>query len=56
MFSSMFVICLVVAGFMAALNWFTAQIDIEELKASAEKAITKQATKEIIQQLKDKRP
>jgi FixJ family two-component response regulator len=56
MFSSMFVICLVVAGFMAALNWFTAQIDIEELKASTEKAITKQATKEILQQLKDQRP
>ena len=56
LFGSMFVICVVVAGFMAAMNWYAAQIDVDEIKKNTEKAITKQATQEIMQQLKDSRP
>ena len=51
----MFVICLAVAGFMAAMNWYASQIDVEEIRKNTEKAITKQATNEILQQLKDSR-
>jgi hypothetical protein len=55
MFGSMFVICLVVAGFMAAMNFYASKIDVEEFRKNTEKAITKQATQEILQQLKDKK-
>jgi len=53
MFSAMFLICLAVAGVMAAMNWYADQIDVDALKKNTEKAITKQATQEILQQLKD---
>ena len=51
----MFVICHTVSGFMAAMNWYAALIDVDELKSSAKKTVIKQATKEILQQLRDSR-
>lgn len=55
LFGSMFIICVAVAGIMAAMNWYAAQIDVDEIRKSTEQAITKQATQEIMQQLKDSR-
>ena len=55
MFGSMFIICIAVAGFMAVMNWYADQIDVDELKKSTEKAITKQATNEILKQLQEQR-
>jgi hypothetical protein len=55
MFGTMFVICLTVAGFMAVMNFYASQIDVDEFKKSAEEAVTKQATEQILKQLKEKR-
>jgi FixJ family two-component response regulator len=54
MFGSMFIICIAVAGFMAVMNFYANQIDVDALKKNTEKAITKQATDEILKQLKER--
>jgi two-component system, response regulator, stage 0 sporulation protein F len=56
LFGSMFIICVAVAGFMAAMNWYASQIDLEEIQKNTQKAITKQATNEILQKLQERRP
>ena len=54
MFGSMFIICIAVAGFMTVMNFYADQIDVDVLKKNTEKAITKQATDEILKQLKER--
>ncbi|MBS14726.1 MAG: hypothetical protein CME19_24460 [Gemmatimonadetes bacterium] len=54
-FGAMFVICVVVAGFMATMKWYASQIDVDEIEVNTEKAITKQTTQEILKQLNDKK-
>ena len=52
LFGGMFLASIVIASFMAVMRWYAAEVDIDELKKKTQESISKQATKELLKELR----
>ena len=43
-------VCIVVAGFLALMQWYASQVDLEEMKAQAERSMMEQAKEKLIKE------
>ncbi|MDA0746884.1 MAG: response regulator [bacterium] len=50
------VACVLVAGFLAALQWYAAQVDLEEIKANATRSMGNQMKEEMLKELRKQAP
>ena len=49
-------VCVVVTGFLVAMQWYASRIDLDDMRAKAQESATKQAAKSIIEELKKQQP
>ena len=46
------VVCIFIAGFLAMMQWYAAQVDVAEIKAGVKKSMTDQVKEELLKEMK----
>jgi hypothetical protein len=48
-------VCVVVAGFLAIMQWYATQIDFEEMKSKAQESMTDQVKEQMLKELQKRK-
>ncbi len=55
LYGTMFIVALVISGFLALMQWYAAEVDFTEIKAKAQESMTNQVKDELLKELQKRK-